>query len=243
MSLTAAPVALIGLGALGENYRLLCARARPAEAPSPARWSGRHSRVKSWCALPVSRFRVCTSNWAVRRLWSREVPSTLYPRSSRARGTRRRKRGFEGRGRHARCRASRREIDLKSTGAQAPWGFESLALRHQINNLRTGGQTRHRGRQGLLCGICAGSSSCCPLSPCGIEIGDLTRGRLCDRLSSRLQRPLDVSLVYYSVPPENRVGLVAADLHSYRLSHLTRLHHATRRRSSSRTGGRPSDAA
>ncbi len=31
MSLTAAPVALIDLGALGENYRLLCARARPAE--------------------------------------------------------------------------------------------------------------------------------------------------------------------------------------------------------------------
>src|SRR3972149_2074914 len=34
--------------------------------------------------------------------WSREVPSALYSRSSRARGTRRRMRGFEGWGRHLR---------------------------------------------------------------------------------------------------------------------------------------------
>ena len=33
---------------------------------------------------------------------SREVPSALYSRSSKARGTRRRMRGFEGRGRHLR---------------------------------------------------------------------------------------------------------------------------------------------
>jgi hypothetical protein len=51
-------------------------------------------------SLPVSRVRGSRAVGSGR--WSREVPSTLYPRSSRARGTRRRMRGFEGWGRHLR---------------------------------------------------------------------------------------------------------------------------------------------
>ena len=48
------------------------------------------------CLVPCVRVQ-----WAVGP-WSREVPSALYSRSSRARGTRRRMRGFEGWGRHLR---------------------------------------------------------------------------------------------------------------------------------------------
>jgi hypothetical protein len=40
------------------------------------------------------------------------------------------------------CRASCTETDLKSTGAQAPWGFESLALRHEINGFECAGARR-----------------------------------------------------------------------------------------------------
>ena len=53
-------------------------------------------------SLPVSRVRVFACSGMGSGRWSREVPSALYPRSSKARGTRRRMRGFEGWGRHLR---------------------------------------------------------------------------------------------------------------------------------------------
>jgi hypothetical protein len=57
----------------------------------------RRSR-RSLCWIPI-----VTAESEDSGLRSREVPSALYPRSSRARGTRRRIGGFEGWGRHLSC--------------------------------------------------------------------------------------------------------------------------------------------